>query len=333
MKKITDISCTVVSFSVFIMSWHSKGIDLNVSIKYDNDSANTNVTLDGNESAVQSNGNRTNEYYNDSGTENSYEYYGLYNWAWGGDYVPIDLVTMEDLLDYDLITYDKHMYEENISVFQDTLKRNIVDIQLRFCPYNSLCNVSSLLNPDMIMWPYGPCCTPCSCNLQECLPSKECCPDILEPETFKQTQDHEEEKLLDFTPIECISLDLHKKLLWGVFGISNCPPMTNDYRNECIREYHSNLSLSDVLPVLSHTNSDIYRNRFCAYCNGLTEEEIGYFRAYFKSVNPLNIEELFIEKDLLGLLGIQTKMIHILLFLSHLSEPLNPVIWRKTPAT
>ena len=149
--------------------------------------------------------------------------------------------------------------------------QNIIEIQQHACPDIPLCHDG---RTNIVA---GNCCRDlCSCNITECMVERNCCPDVLINTygDFPDQIEREEHCIpLHFDSIFNIKLDL------GYYGVDDCPPGTDDdLASRCTEKYTRTAveSLTDLIPCYSKNNT-LYRNKFCAICNGLREENLLYF--------------------------------------------------------
>jgi len=153
--------------------------------------------------------------------------------------------------------------------------RHIITIQQRACIFNRLCNVNgSGLYEDKH------CCGDCSCDLNTCLVTGNCCPDILYStygEMWPKPQ----------TPQHCVSMyiGLSTPFMSGVYAVDNCPDETDKtLERKCTREYkRSNIDdFYDITPCYDINTNITYRNQHCAQCNGVVESDLIHFKISFK---------------------------------------------------
>lgn len=183
--------------------------------------------------------------------------------------------TFEELLSQDFITYNTTKFKDQLDRFDNTFQRDIVSVQLRFCPYTKLCTVSSLLN-DVRPLMSIPCCDDCSCDSTTCVRQNTCCPDIID---FGDVLHSKETKKTEAKITQsCVHMTL-KASDSPVFAFAKCPKSSSLYTAKCDKTYTSDTDyLVDVVPCVSKVTKEIYRNRFCAYCNGLTDNDIEFFK-------------------------------------------------------
>ncbi|XP_045197494.2 uncharacterized protein LOC123552138 [Mercenaria mercenaria] len=165
---------------------------------------------------------------------------------------------------------------EFLSTFQPGHQRDVIRNQLKYCPFNRLCGFSFNL-PNSWMT----CCQACSCTFPTCVKDKTCCPDILfrHANGFSDTFVTEElPKLLEGQKVQkdCIYLYLTKSFLTykkSAYGYATCPIGTeSELHINCTRSYNADVvsELVEAVPVISRETNELYRNMYCAFCNGLS---------------------------------------------------------------
>ena len=134
------------------------------------------------------------------------------------------------------------------------------------CPYNNYChaNASMVLNSDTEV----PCCRPCSCN-DDCWKRGECCPDKEPPSTRPQL-----ERCLDTIVIRRDLMDNYTfdGVNYGIpryYVIDSCPDLETDVMTVMKCSGKSQETLDDITWVTGTENGKIYKNKFCAECNGV----------------------------------------------------------------
>jgi len=122
-------------------------------------------------------------------------------------------------------------------VTNENLKQ-IITIQQRACIFNSLCNVNgSGLDKSRR------CCGDCSCDMNRCLVTGNCCPDILYS-TYGETWPK------PHTPQHCVSMFIGKStsFMSGVYAVDNCPDETaKTLERKYTREYKGNIIHHDMI--------------------------------------------------------------------------------------
>ncbi|KAL4237353.1 hypothetical protein ACF0H5_002071 [Mactra antiquata] len=170
---------------------------------------------------------------------------------------------------------------EYLATFRSGLERELVYQQLRNCPYTRLCSFTLAQSFPTYL---EPCCKECSCDFPDCLFTRSCCIDILLKETQILTDAH----FQDFEP-KCSSLSLAYNELdpaytrgYGAFLVNTCPLGTEQQLDaNCSRHYTSEIQYyRDIVPVAHFLSPAIYRNRYCAICNGVEDE-------YLRQLNVL----------------------------------------------
>jgi len=153
--------------------------------------------------------------------------------------------------------------------------KQIITIQQRACIFNRLCNVngSGLYEGEH-------CCGDCSCDLNTCLMTGNCCPDILYStygETWPKPQ----------TPQHCVSMFIGKSpsFMSGVYAVDNCPDETDKtLERKCTREYKRPDidDFYDITPCYDIPSNITYRNQHCAKCNGVDTSDLVHFKISFE---------------------------------------------------
>lgn len=181
--------------------------------------------------------------------------------------------------------------------FSNDFQREIVKTQLEYCPFVKLCHhslrVQSKLTEENI------CCHGCSCNISSCAATGSCCPDILSEDSFNSNYQKVVKKA-------CIPLQikgsgtrtpfLHYSNQSGFIGIHKCKTNTDngdELHNNCTRIYTSDLAVNDVVPCFSLSSLEMYRNKYCAKCNGENNKNLQFFsvkiNSYQSSIKSLNV--------------------------------------------
>lgn len=151
-------------------------------------------------------------------------------------------------------------------------ERLVVQRQLTFCPFVPLCNFS------FEVYSSESCCERCSCDISRCLQSANCCPDLMTKERtdIVLREQLEKEK-------SCIPLSFWNYTT-GVMAFTNCSSFDNaSLVTNCSRLYTRRAvsSIYDTLPCRSNLTFEVYRNKYCALCNGESEVNLQYFEAMF----------------------------------------------------
>lgn len=123
------------------------------------------------------------------------------------------------------------------------------------------------------------CCLPCSCDASTCVHFHNCCPDV-------DTGDYEsripkEECLplsvsLDNVRISSAYSHNSARVTPGVTMVTECFANVNDTR--CSRPNATNLE--ENIPVSNYKNAIMYRNKYCALCNNVSNEDILSWKPY-----------------------------------------------------
>ena len=189
-----------------------------------------------------------------------------------------------------------------LNSFQNSLQREVISKQLRYCPFISLCNFSfGLVNQDQIF----PCCSPCSCNISNCLIYQTCCPDILNSTMFNldSTRDPKDDMGSNYNNgrrddlLSCTLLHAKRRPLViysSAYMHATCPSSANSSLvNMCTRQYTKDTvaSLEDMIPVMVSGQVISYRNKYCAFCNGVSSDEISFWDINLSCLN-ISIKEI-----------------------------------------
>lgn len=229
-------------------------------------------------------------------------------------------LSMDDLLSYDPWNYSSAEFTNSLLKFGNELQRNIVNIQLRFCPYMPLCTLTVVPVEPLELF-YESCCLQCSCDISTCQENQTCCPDILDQSFFKsdpklsdkmthrqaQPTDgagtiystHADSGLATNLPKSelnrrrCISRWLKSEGDY-ISALADCPSSSSEvYTENCSLEYNADVhSLIDVLPCVSKSTLEVFRNRYCAYCNGYSDNDLELFEPVLRCTSTPNLKEL-----------------------------------------
>ncbi|WAQ97173.1 hypothetical protein MAR_029863, partial [Mya arenaria] len=154
----------------------------------------------------------------------------------------------------------------------------MIEIQIRSCPYTQLCNV----HREAYDYPgyLDPCCGACSCDLEVCLDTNNCCLDII---LNYSTQFPPQTKLSK----SCIPLEIGQTSGVGyrshMYAVSSCTRHKDQSEyisiNKCENKYVAGGvgSVIDIVPCFDRLNRTLFRNRHCAYCNGVLDVDLEYF--------------------------------------------------------
>lgn len=207
--------------------------------------------------------------------------------------VPKYLSSIEDLLAYNVSSNIPAESKRLISNFTNLFQQRVLDIQLRYCPYVHLCTIPAI-EPSSFSTFYYPCCSACSCDLATCRRDLDCCPDIIQPSKFEvraeiepagsMENNRETERSGDGNDAStsrrtCMPLEFHPGVLTGyVYAVSECPSSTEGHALRCTQTYTGNIAmLADIVPCYKRNTSELFRNRFCAYCHGLSDRDVVFF--------------------------------------------------------
>lgn len=155
--------------------------------------------------------------------------------------------------------------------YENPKHEHIVEIQQLACWNNLQCNTTAV----------GPkhgsaCCGDCSCNITSCMSTQSCCPDLL-LSTFGDFPSIPE------MPQHCIAMEIEgsRFLIQGKYGVDKCPSGTDErVASYCSREYSrqtETFDFSDITPCYDTKQHLIFRNKYCAYCNNINDEDLSYF--------------------------------------------------------
>lgn len=173
-----------------------------------------------------------------------------------------------------------------LSSLNNSFWQKVLTAQLVQCPFVSLCNHQlGIENPAYNVtiyfqfWNffllYGECCSPCQCNVSTCLNTGDCCPDVLHDLALDLEQYHPALQRICIEVTVRDAFQVSHISTAGILAIGNCPDGTSSslYLN-CTRDYNSSItSLYDTVPCSRAATNDIYRNKYCAACNGITDCE------------------------------------------------------------
>ncbi|XP_053380877.1 uncharacterized protein LOC128549001 [Mercenaria mercenaria] len=184
--------------------------------------------------------------------------------------------------------------------FKNEFQRTIVETQMKFCPYEPLCNFTVNASTDK-----KSCCAPCLCN--NCETDRTCCPSVIDEKEFifdnstgqfPSTERHVEQT--------CILRHLTIRPSYeqkGFMAFSDCPMNTSSVlRYNCSRPYTKDLKINFSLPVFSNKSLLIFRNQFCAHCNGVAEEDIIFFHPVVSCETTELLSQASSEKEIIELI-------------------------------
>ena len=189
---------------------------------------------------------------------------------------PIYLV---NLTDAHIFVEDDHATQQFLASIENIFLRDVIKMQLSNCPLAGLCGHS--LNVQEGGYYYGSCCSSCSCNISTCFDEGDCCPDVMTEETIQS---------LKQSITQCVpgSLKLNR-YGGGIVAISKCPALTDvEMRFNCSRDYTDQLvALYDVLPCSNPDSQQVFRNKYCALCNGVNLTDLEYFQVALTGVTTI----------------------------------------------
>lgn len=161
----------------------------------------------------------------------------------------------------------------------DESVRKIVDGQLHLCPYTSLCDHKPLNTTQGA----HPCCSDCDCN-PDCHIFESCCPDRLT-------------SLVTKSQFKCITPQ------WKKPGLSLINVESFMMVSVCLSDYKDNFNklqcertieigaLSDIptsAPVESRRKKLLFKNKFCAYCNNVSDSDLMAWQPWLKCKSQQN---------------------------------------------
>lgn len=211
-----------------------------------------------------------------------------------------------ELMEYYIKT-QKHAIDF-LDNFENDFQRIIVETQLKFCPFVTLCNFTVGAQTDQ-----SSCCEPCLCR--NCKTNKTCCPTIMEESEFviptlNATMQFDagnnslwstkgDRKLAPVCELQHLTVRPSE----GFLAISDCPRESDPLlKYNCLRPYTKNLGFGSVLPVFHNESLEVFRNKFCALCNGNDEDVLVYFQPLFSCANNTNMLRKFSsEMDIIDL--------------------------------
>ncbi|KAH3789055.1 hypothetical protein DPMN_167222 [Dreissena polymorpha] len=156
------------------------------------------------------------------------------------------------------------------------LRQLIIETELETCPYTPLCTYNA--TPSEIP---GSCCQECSCNATTCDNEGNCCVDIISDTYFDVNED------ISVSTKQCIAFTFGLKYAYyGHLGVTSCPLHVKDKNSRlCKQTYTESVNLQDITPVYDNKTFKIYRNKYCAYCHGLSGNNFVYFEPMLKCDN------------------------------------------------
>ncbi|KAL3864229.1 hypothetical protein ACJMK2_005933 [Sinanodonta woodiana] len=159
-----------------------------------------------------------------------------------------------------------------LNAIEDQIIRRATEIHLYHCPFNHICNFSLGL-----AIPYGvyPCCNECSCN-EDCLREGNCCPNVVT--YFDALARVGESELECYYPSLYPSKTIRSQDS-GYYFISDCPNGCDPEERKACRAsdiafvMSEEFEFSNVTPVTDIKHRRNYRNKFCASCHGVAQED------------------------------------------------------------
>ena len=145
--------------------------------------------------------------------------------------------------------------------------QDLVDrLGTEFCPYNQFCqsNATSKLQTET----ETACCRSCSCD-EDCWERGTCCPDFQTPETIKRPTEFCMDTIVKRAENDNTKFSGASDRIKGYYVITNCPD--KEVNITLIAKCTSSLQnrFEDFVWVSDAMTNKIYKNRFCAECNGI----------------------------------------------------------------
>lgn len=162
----------------------------------------------------------------------------------------------------------------------DASIRRVVDDQMRFCPVTDLCDHK----PSKPLEGYQPCCSDCDCD-KDCHLFGSCCPDRLT-------------SLVEKFELQCITPQMKKPGMSTVntaafMMVSVCHPdhLDDFHKRQCENtiDIDEPSDLPIFAPVESLSNKRLFKNKFCAYCNNVTDSDIMVWVPFLECRNIFNL--------------------------------------------
>ena len=157
-----------------------------------------------------------------------------------------------------------------INGLKNDFQREVVLTNLEHCPFLPLCHFSLDLDPGN----YGVigtalCCSKCSCNKDVCISTGTCCPDVpwfVQKPAYMERGVHK----------RCIPSEIkgtNTGSVNHVKGVTGCPIHSDsNLVLKCMRDYErdvDDIRLDDITLVWDISRELLYRNKYCADCNGV----------------------------------------------------------------
>ena len=142
--------------------------------------------------------------------------------------------------------------------FANEIQRNVIEYHMLYCPHTPLCGFEF----HNIYFERTYFNSPCeSCLCENCNATELCCPDILNYEHFPRTLN-----------TECLFQSL--KTRGSTYEtVTKCPSVYSDAKGSCSSNGNYK-TFSDILPVTDTTTNVTYRNRECALCNQVLNDNL-----------------------------------------------------------
>ena len=145
--------------------------------------------------------------------------------------------------------------------------QDLVDrLGTEFCPYNQFCqsNATFKLQTET----ETACCRSCSCD-EDCWERGTCCPDFQTPETTKRPTEFCNETIVKRAENDNTKFSRASDGIKRYYVITNCPD--NEVNKTLTAKCTGSLQkrFEDFVWVSDAMTNKIYKNRFCAECNGI----------------------------------------------------------------
>lgn len=150
-----------------------------------------------------------------------------------------------------------------LSILENDFQRYVVQTQLEYCPFVPLCNFSLDVSSK------DSCCEDCSCDIPGCFDRGDCCPDVITEEYTQPNTNRE----------NCIPKYLRDTIGDGIIAVDKCPQDSDtELANNCTRLYTTDIKIfKEILPCTSNSTFEVYRNQYCAICNGEQMADLVFF--------------------------------------------------------
>ena len=148
-----------------------------------------------------------------------------------------------------------------LNSFANEIQRNVIEYHMLHCPHTPLCGFK-FQNIYFDKANFDSACESCLPWCENCNATDLCCPDMLD---FENTARKSNTK--------CIIMSL--KTSGSIYEtVAKCPAVFHsDAKDPCSGDGDYN-TFSDILPVTDTTTNVTYRNRQCAICNQVTNDNL-----------------------------------------------------------